>query len=185
MSKPVFTIDYTEPRSRVTNLFRAILYVPHYVIEYAWRALVQVVAVVQWFIILFTGKRNEAIWNLQRDYLAYAARTYSYYGLMFDKWPNIGPEPKGEPTQFSFDYQAEANRLTNFFRFIWLIPTLIVAIFVLTVAFVFTVLSWFAIIVTGRQPRALFGFLSKTHAFMVHLTACGLLMSDVRPKFRS
>ena len=185
MSKPIFTIDYTEPRSRVTNFFRAILYVPHYLIEYAWRVLAQVLAVVQWFVILFTGRRNQGIWKLQRAYLGYAARTYAYYGVMFDKWPNIGPEPDGEPTQFSFDYQAEANRLTNFFRIIWLIPTLIVAIFVLTVAVVFTVLSWLAIVVIGRQPRVLFGYLARTHAYMTHITACGLLMSDVRPKFRS
>ena len=185
MSKPIFTIDYTEPRSRVTNFFRAILYIPHYLIEYAWRVLAQVLAIVQWFVILFTGRRLEGIWKMQRAYLGYAARTYAYYGVMFDKWPNIGPEPDGEPTQFSFEYQAEANRLTNFFRIIWLIPTLIVAMFVLIIAVVFTVLSWLAIVVLGRQPRTLFGYLARTHAYMTHITACSLLMSDVRPKFRS
>lgn len=185
MSAPTFTIDYTAPRSRVTNFFRGILYIPHYVIEYAWRALAGVLAVVQWVVILFTGKRNQGIWNLQRAYLGYAARTYAYYGLMFDTWPNIGPEPNGEPTHFSFEYQAEANRLTNFFRIIWLIPTLIVAVFVLLVAIVVTIASWFAVLVTGNQPRGMFGFLARTHAYMTHITACSLLMSDVRPKFRS
>lgn len=185
MSAPIFTIDYTSPRSRASNFFRVVLYVPHYVIEYAWRVLAQVLAVVQWFVILFTGKRNHGIWKLQCAYLGYAARTYSYYGLMFDKWPNIGPEPDGEPTRFEFEFTSRANRLTNFFRFLWLIPTLIVAMFVLLAAFVGVVLSWFAILFTGNQPRGLFDFLARTHAFMVHITACGLLMSDVRPKFRS
>ena len=86
---------------------------------------------------------------------------------------------------FTIDYTEPRSRVTEISRPIWLIPTLIVAIFVLVVAVVFTVLSWFAILVTGRQPRALFDYLAKTHAFMVHVTACGLLMSDVRPKFRS
>lgn len=183
MSKPIYTIEYTTPRSRLTALFRAVLYVPHYIIEYAWRVLAQVLGFVQWFIILFTGKRNEGIWNMQRSYLGYAARAYSYYGLMFDKWPNIGAEPNGEPTHFSFEFEAKANRLTNFFRFLWLIPTVIVAMFVMIGALVCVALSWFAIIITGKHPRGLFDFLAKTHAFMTHLMACTMLMSDVRPKF--
>lgn len=185
MTKPVYTIEYTTPRRRASNFFRVVLYIPHYVIEYVWRVLAQVLAVVQWFVILITGKRNHGIWKLQCAYLGYAARTYAYYGVMFDKWPNIGPEPDGEPTRFEFEFERDANRLTNFFRIIWLIPTLIVAIFVLTVAVIFTVLSWIAIVVAGRQPRGLFDYLARTHAYMTHITACGLLMSDVRPKFRS
>ena len=183
MSKPTFTITYTEPRSRLSVFFRAVLHVPHYVIEYAWRVLAQVLGVVQWFVILFTGRRNEGIWKLQRAYLGYAARVWAYYGLSFDKWPNIGPEPNGEPTNFEFDYSADANRLTNFFRFIWLIPTIIVAIVVMLVATIYVVLSWLAIIVTGKHPRGLFDFLARTHAFMTHVQACSLLMSDERPKF--
>ncbi len=183
MSKPTFTIEYTQPRSRLSTLFRAVLYIPHYIIEYAWRVLAQVLAFVQWFVILFTGRRNEGIWKLQRAYLGYAARVWAYYGLSFDKWPNIGPEPNGEPTKFEFEYSADANRLTNFFRFIWLIPTLVVAIVVMIVAVICVVLSWFAIILTGKHPRNLFDFLARTHAFMAHLQACALLMSDERPKF--
>jgi hypothetical protein len=183
MSKPTFAIEYTEPRSRLSVLFRAVLYIPHYIIEYAWRVLAQVLAFVQWFVILFTGRRNEGIWKLQRAYLGYAARVWAYYGLSFDKWPNIGAEPNGEPTRFEFEYTADANRLTNFFRFIWLVPTLIVAIGVMIVALICVVLSWFAIIITGKHPRGLFDFLARTHAFMAHVQACAFLMSDVRPKF--
>lgn len=185
MTEPTFTIDYTEPRSRLRVFFRAVLYVPHYVIEYAWRALAQVLAVIQWFVIVFTGRRNQGIWNLQCAYLGYAARTNSYYGLMYDAWPNIGAEPAGEPTHFSFEYRAEANRLTTFFRIFWLLPTLIVAIFVLTGALVCVVLSWFAIVISGKHPRGLFDFLARTHTFMVRITACALLMGDVRPRFGS
>lgn len=185
MSEPTFTIEYTEPRSRLGVVFRAVLYVPHYVIEYAWRSLAQILAAVQWFVIVFTGRRNQGIWDLQYAYLGYAARTNSYFGLMFDTWPNIGAEPAGEPTHFSFEYRADANRLTTFFRIFWLLPTLIVAIVVLTGAVVCVVMSWFAIVITGRHPRRLFDFLARTHNFMVRVTACALLMGDIRPKFRS
>lgn len=102
---------------------------------------------------------------------------------MFDAWPNIGPDPKGEPTTYSFAFEAPANRLTNFFRLLWLIPSLIVAIVVLAAAILCTIVAWFAIIVTGRHPRALFDFVAKVHSFMVGLNACALLMTDTRPRF--
>lgn len=183
MSQATFTIQYDEKRSRLTTLFRALLAIPHMIIMQAWQYLAQVLTIVQWFIILFTGKRNQGIWNMQNAWLGYAARVWSYYSVMFDKWPNIGAEPNGEPTSYSFEYSAEANRLTNFFRIFWLIPTIIVAFFVLIGASLCTVLAWIAIIITGKHPRGLFDFVAKTHTFMVRVETCALLMTDVRPKF--
>lgn len=183
MTSPNYMVEYTEPRNRLSVLFRAILHLPHGIIENVWSALAQVLAVIQWFMILVTGRRNEGIWNLQRAYLGYAARVWTYAGLGFDTWPNIGPEPDREPTRFEFEFTAEANRLTSFFRVVWLLPTLIVAVLVMVVAVVCLGLSWLAIIVTGRHPRGLFDFLARTHGFMVRVQACALLMSDVRPKF--
>jgi Domain of unknown function (DUF4389) len=183
MSQPTFTIEYTEPRSRLTNFFRYILVIPHIIVCGVWQYLAQILAFFQWWVILFTGKRNQSLWTMQNNWLGYAARVYSYYGLMYDKWPNIGVEPNGEPTSYHFEYQAEANRLTNFFRVLWLIPTAIVAIFVMIGALVTTVLCWLAIIFTGKQPRGMFDFLAKVHGFMVRVWACSLMMSDVRPKF--
>ena len=183
MTQALFTVEYTEQRSRVSNLFRVILAIPHMILVQAWQYLIQVLTIFQWFIILFTGKRNQAIWKLQNDWLAYASRVWSYYSVMFDKWPNIGPTPNGEPTSYSFEYTEQANRLTNFFRFIWLIPSLIVGIFVLIGAAVYTVLAWFAIVITGRHPRGLFDFVMKSHQFVIRVQSCALLMTDTRPKF--
>ncbi|MFZ9397821.1 MAG: DUF4389 domain-containing protein, partial [Ilumatobacteraceae bacterium] len=74
MAQAVFTVEYTADRSRSKNLFRVILAIPHMIIVQAWQQLVQVVTLFQWFIILFTGQRNQAIWKLQNDWLAYASR---------------------------------------------------------------------------------------------------------------
>ncbi|MFM7490261.1 MAG: DUF4389 domain-containing protein, partial [Actinomycetota bacterium] len=79
MTQALFTVEYTEQRSRVSNLFRAILAIPHMILVQAWQYLIQVLTIFQWFIILFTGKRNQAIWKLQNDWLAYASRVWSYY----------------------------------------------------------------------------------------------------------
>lgn len=185
MSKPEFTITNLSPRSRASTFFRIILAIPHYIIAGVWNYLAQILAVFQWFIILFTGKRSEGMWKLQNAYLGYASRVWSYYGLMFDKWPAIGPEPNGEPTTYSFQFEAKASRLSNFFRVLWIIPALIVAVFVLIGAYVALVVSWFAILLTGRHGDGLFNYLMKTHRFMIHINACLLLMTDDYPKFGS
>jgi hypothetical protein len=183
MAQALFTVEYSADRSRIKNLFRVILVIPHMILVQAWQYLVQVVTLFQWLIILFTGKRNQAIWKLQNDWLAYASRVWSYYSVMYDKWPNIGAEPNGEPTSYSFEYSAQANRLTNFFRILWLIPSIIIGLFVLVGAAVCTVLAWFAIVITGRHPRGLFDFVMKSHQFVIRLQSCALLMTDTRPKF--
>ena len=183
MSQALFTIAYDEKRSRVSTLFRVLLAIPHMILVQAWQYLVQVLTLFQWVIILFTGKRNQGIWNLQNAWLGYASRVWGYYSLMFDQWPNIGTEPNKEPTTYSFEYSENANRLTNFFRIFWLIPSLIIGIFVLIGASVCTVLAWFAILVTGKHPRGLFDFVMKTHQFVIRVQSCALLMTDTRPKF--
>ena len=183
MSQALFNVEYNAERSRLTNLFRVILVIPHLILVEAWQYLIQLVTLFQWFFILATGKRNEAIWKLQNDWLAYASRVWGYYSLMFDKWPNIGAEPNGEPTSYSFEYSETANRLTNFFRILWLIPSIIIGFFVLTAAVVCTVLAWFAIVITGRHPRGLFDFVMKSHQFVIRVQSCALLMTDTRPKF--
>ena len=183
MTQALFTIEYSEQRSRVSNLFRMILIIPHMIIVQAWQYLVQVVTLFQWVIVLFTGKRNQGIWNLQNAWLGYASRVWGYYSVMFDKWPNIGAEPNGEPTTYSFQYEKSASRLSNFFRMLLVIPALILAMLVLIVGVLATIVSWFAILITGKHPKGLFDALLKVHRFMVELNAYVMLMTDDYPKY--
>jgi len=183
MSQPTFTIDYTEPRSRLTNFFRYILTIPHIIVAGVWQYLAQILGFFQWWIILFTGKRNQGIWNMQRSWLAYSSRVYAYYSLMYDKWPNIGAEPNGEPIALAFNYEAPASRLTNFFRLIMIIPAAIVAAVVGIGFAICMVLSWITIVITGKHPQGLWGFMLKFHRFMTRLVAYSLMMTDTYPKF--
>ena len=46
------------------------------------------------------------------------------------------------------------NRLTNALRIIWIIPALIIGVFIQIGAMVVTLIAWFAIVITGAYPRA-------------------------------
>ncbi|CAN5811652.1 hypothetical protein BH24ACT5_BH24ACT5_30710 [soil metagenome] len=184
MSEPSFVVAYSESRSRLTVAFRYILAIPHIVIAAAWGYFAQLIGFVQWFIVLFTGRRNEGIWNLQHSWLGYSARVSGYQSLLFDEWPAIGPDPEAEPTVFRMQYQAEANRLTNALRFFWVIPAAIVLFFVGIGAFFVVMASWFTIVITGRHPRGMWDYLLRYLRFAVRVSAYGNLMTDEYPRWR-
>jgi hypothetical protein len=41
--------------------------------------------------------------------------------------------------------------------------------------------SWFVIVITGKQPRGMFDFIARVNRFSFDLTAYSLLMTDVYP----
>ena len=122
MAKLTFDIRYDEQRSRLTNAFRLILAIPHLIVVGVSGCFAQILAVIQWFIVLFTGQRNQAMWDLQYAYLGYFGRVYGYVDLMFDPYPPFGTEPGATPAALSLGYEKPANRLTNGLRLIWAIP---------------------------------------------------------------
>ncbi|MSV58283.1 MAG: DUF4389 domain-containing protein, partial [Actinobacteria bacterium] len=73
MSQPQFSIQYTEPRSRFSNIFRYLLAIPHQIVSSVWQIAALVCTFLQWWVIIITGKRNQSLWNVQRNWLGYAA----------------------------------------------------------------------------------------------------------------
>jgi len=147
-----------------------------------WGQLAELLAVIQWFIVLFTGQRNDGIWNMQRAYLDYAARVQGYVWLLHDEFPPFGTESGRVPVVFDFDPQPDPpNRLTNALRLIC--PVLLLAAVIGIGAYVGAVISWFAIVITGRHPRGMWEFVLKFLRFYLEVTAYTLLMTDTYPSF--
>lgn len=176
-----FDIDYTDPRNRGTVAVRLILAIPHTIVNYFWGLFVSILGVAQWFIILFTGKRNQAIWDMQNQWLAYAARTVTYLSLMHDVFPPFGTDAGTVPMTYQFTYNEEANRLSNALRFFWAIPALIVSALMAIAGEILAIICWFAILFTGTMPRGMFDFLVRAHRQNVRTQAYAGLMTDVYP----
>jgi hypothetical protein len=183
MAALTLDIDYTEPRSRLTNFFRYVLAIPHLLIVGVLGYAVQLVSVVQWVIILFTGKRNEGIWNFSNGVLNWQTRTATYVGLMYDAYPNFAFEGLNEPVRYGATYEAEASRLTNGLRFIWAIPAIVIMAVLSIAGAVVTLVCWFAILFTAKQPRGMFDFLLKVHRYSMRTNGYVLLLSDTYPVF--
>jgi hypothetical protein len=182
MAAVVYDVTYTERRNRLTSAFRYLLAFPHLIVLGVWGYVAELLAFLQWFVILFTGRRNEGMWSFQRAYLGYNTRVTSYVSLAFDEpYPSFGSTWRGEPVAFDLPYRAEANRLTNALRLIWMIPALFIAVFLGIAQGVVLFVSWLVIIVTGKQPRGMFDFIARVNRFSFGLSAYGLLMTDAYP----
>jgi hypothetical protein len=183
MSNITYDVTFQESRNRLTVAFRIILAIPHVVVSTVWGYFAQILAFVQWFIILFTGKRNEGIWKLQQAYLGYYARVMGYISLLFDEYPAFGTDQGTVPARSAISYEEPANRLTNGLRFLWIIPAAIISFFVGIASGVVLLISWFAIVFTGKHPRGMWDFLLKSLRFSLQIQAYSLLMTDDYPKF--
>jgi len=185
MSQVSIEVPYVEARNRGTTAIRIILAVPHLIISGAWQSLIQAVSVIQWFIILFTGKRNKGLVDFTNLWLAYMSRTTGYGGLLFDEYPAFAFTPDGAntPMRYSFEYTEPADRLTNALRIIWAIPALVVMIVVGVGALFVTIAAWFTILITGKMPRGMFDFLLRVQRYGANVNAYIRLMTDTYPKY--
>lgn len=184
MSAVSLDITYTSPRNRLTNAFRVIWAIPHLIIVNVLSRLAQVLALVQWFTVVFTGKRNRSLWDLARGCIDWEVRAYAYAGMMYDTYPNFAFEKKDEPVEFVLDWDdAPADRLSVGLRLIYAIPALLLMILVAIGALFVTIGTWFAILFTGDQPRGMFDFLLKAQRFGARVSAYLYLLTDTYPKF--
>lgn len=87
------------------------------------------------------------------------------------------------PVTFEADYIEHHSRLTTFFRLILVIPLIVVLWFYEIVAFFVVIFAWFAIVITGRFPDALYGFLAGFIRFLTRATGYSSLLVDPYPPF--
>jgi hypothetical protein len=183
MSTVQYDVTYSQSRNRLTTLFRIILAIPHLIVANLLLRVAQVLGVIQWFIILFTGQRNRGLFDLQNQWLGYGAATYSYVGVMFDRFPPFVTLNGLDDMRYELQYAQNANRLTNLLRLIWAIPAIIIGTIIVFVGTIVTIISWIIIVITGAHPRGMFDFLVKVHRYAVRLNAYLLLMTDTYPKY--
>ena len=184
MAQVQLDVPYNEgPRNRGTVAIRIILAIPHLVIVSVWSYAVEIVAVIHWFIQVFTGKRNEGLFNFSNRWLGYASRTYTYTGLLFDEYPGFIDDGGKTPVQYTFEYTEDVNRLTAGLRLIWAIPALVISAVLSIAVFFVTIVTWFTILFTGKHPRGQFDFQLKVNRYTMQTHAYLALMTDDYPKY--
>ena len=185
------TLDVATP-PRIANwrpLVQWLLALPHLLMAAALTYVTYAVAIIAWFVILFTGRLPEGLADFQVMILRYTTRAHLYTGFLFDSYPEFdfsmtAQEPGGSPVDLSVTPALEGrNRLTVFFRFFTAIPAYIFSMLVGIVAILCWILAFFAVLFTGRWPEGLRRFVVKAVRVSVRLQAYILLLTDEYPPF--
>lgn len=87
------------------------------------------------------------------------------------------------PVSFEADYVTERSRLTVFFRFLVAIPIVIWLWLYSIVAMIAVFIAWFAIVITGRYPAGLYGFVSGYTRLLAQTNGYVALLCDQYPPF--
>lgn len=166
-----------------------LLAIPHLVIANVLGNVANVLAVVSWFIIVFTGKLPDEIARFQCMILRYELRSYSYALWLRESYPPfefemVGADPRSDPVRVDIAPQLDdRNRLTVALRLLWIIPIAVFAFVVMVAATFVLLVAFFAVLFTGRWPDGLRRFVVGTGRLWLRVSAYGRLLVDDYPPF--
>ncbi len=179
-----FIVDQPEKRSRVTTFFRLILAIPWLIAVYVLEIVALVVVVIAWFVLLFTGRWPQGLYDFAVGVLRFYARTISYLVLLSDDFPPFSLSDDDYAVRLVADPPLEQySRVKVLFRIIYIIPAVIL-VYVLQIAAELTAIaSWVVIVVTGKQPDGLENALRFCISYIVRAYGLLFLVTETYPPF--
>jgi hypothetical protein len=185
-----FSFDAPDKVANWRPLVNWLLAIPHLVILNVLRSVSEVIGVISWFAIVFTGKLPDGLANVQVMYLRYTLRTYTYVGFLREEYPpftfTTAASDPGDDPRVRVDVQpqlTDRNRLTAFFRIILVIPQLIVLVVLSFASAIVTFIALFAVLFTGRWPTGMRDFVINVMRWSLRVQAYFLLLTDTYPPF--
>ena len=176
-----FSVDYPDRSlNRLSTAFRIIVVIPIAILLSTLSAGVLFFAPL--LMILFGRKypRWWFDWNLELQ--RFTHRVGIYLSLMDDRYPATDDH---QSVHLDYSYPEHLNRWLPLVKWFLAIPHYIVLFFLDYASFFVVIVAWFAILVTGRYPRGMFGFVEGVIRWNVRVTAYTLtLVTDRYPPFR-
>jgi hypothetical protein len=122
-------------------------------------------------------------WNL--ELLRFVNRVGVYLALMNDRYPSTD-EQQSVHLDFGYpDAKLGLNRWLPLVKWLLAIPHYIVLFFLYIGAIVVVIVAWFAILFTGRYPRAIFDYVEGVIRWHNRVVGYALiLVTDQYPPFR-
>src|SRR4029078_651619 len=87
-------VDPPDRQGRLTILFRSILAIPHAIVLYFLMIAQNVVTLIAWFAILFTGKYPEGMYRFSVGVQRWSTRYMGYTFLLTAKYPPFSLDPE-------------------------------------------------------------------------------------------
>ena len=191
------SIDYPDrDLDRLTTAFRVFWAIPIWIVlgllagvAFMWvdepwwfpgYGLVLFVILPPLLMIVFREKypRSWYDWNLAID--GFATRVLAYLALLRDEYPSTDEEQAVHVAIPYPNVTDDLNRWLPLVKWFLAIPHYIVLWFLGIAAIVIVIVSWFAILFTGRYPRDLFDFVVGVFRWYLRVVAYAFLMTTDR-----
>lgn len=178
-----FDVEYPDQLSRLLIFIKWLLAIPHFILLYVLGALLYIVTIIAFFSILFTRKYPQGLFNFAVGVMRWQANVYAYVFLLRDEYPPFSWEEGQYPVTLEADYQPTLNRWAPLYKWLIVLPNLIVYTIVSIIAFVLLIIGWFAILITGSMPRGIFDFIVGTTRWGTRVNTYIYLLHDEYPPF--
>lgn len=174
-----------EDRNRLTVFLRYIMLIPLMIVGFFYAIGAYVSAIVAWFSIVFSGEYPAGAYNFNAGFIHFAARVNGYANLLTDEYPSFGREDGLDyPVRTIVDPALPAyDRAKTGFRFLLLIPVMLIGYLMGAILGICSIIAWFAILFTGRFPDGLYGPIRATSAWQAKAGAYALLVTEEFPPF--
>jgi len=199
-------VDYPDQHDRVTTLFRIFMIIPIVIVltvltagadqsqtvynqsgEMVRNSSGDITAglfVATLLMIVFRQRYPRWWFDFALELIRFGARVGAYFALLTDQYPSTVEQ---QSVHLEIDYpdvERDLNRWLPLVKLLLAIPHFLV-LFVLFVATFFAVIiSWFAILLTGRYPQGLFDFVVGVGRWGLRVQAYAfLLVTDRYPPF--
>lgn len=183
-SPVVYEVEYPESLSRLLIFVKWLLALPHFIVLYALSIAASIAWLISFFVILFTGKYPEGMFNFMVGFFRWSANVSAYTGLLRDEYPPFSLDAGAYPVTVDIQYPAEGlNRWLVLIKWLLIIPNIIVLAFVFIAVFLTQVIAWFAILFTGKYPRGLFDFAVGAYRWNQRANAYMYFLRDEYPPF--
>ena len=197
-------IDYPEELDRLTTFFRIIWVIPILIILSLVTATGNETVVSEtgeelsrtgggiggglfvatMLMIVFRERYPRWWFDFARELARFSSRVGAYLALLTDRYPSTVEE---QSVHLDIDYpdvEQDLNRWLPLVKWFLAIPHYLVLVVLFVGAVIAIVLSWFAILFTGRYPRGLFDYVVGVGRWALRVQAYAfLLVTDRYPPF--
>lgn len=183
-----FEFNAPEKVARWRVIGNLILSIPHIIVVYLLGIVGTVIDILSWIVIVLTGKLPAGLAGVSCMLIRYQTRVGAFIVFMRSSYPpfdfDTSTQDNGKDPEVVVNFEPELegrSRLSVFFRFILLIPVVIVGMLWGILAELAAIVAFFAVLILGRWPKGLLNFIVGVNRFSVRTSAYWSLLTDKYP----
>jgi uncharacterized protein DUF4389 len=175
-------IQYAESLSRITFV-KWILAIPHYLILYALNIVFEIISLIAFFAIIFTGQYPRSLFDFAVNTRRWQVNVAAYALLIRDEYPPFSFEAGLYPVTLEVDYPTNLARFAPLYKWILAIPHFIIVAVLSIIAFFAVFVAGFSVLFTGKYPEGIYKFVVGVQRWSMRAQLYALFMTDVYPPF--